>query len=261
MKNLEEEYKNSQQEEMPDLWNRIEAGLTEKKKPIPLLSATRYLGIVAAAAALLLIVSLGLWSGRRSTENNASYMALQNGAASSPYNNSANMSANDEAFLQEAVVEEIGQEPDQNGLSFPSVMEDETEDASLQEIMAESQEISNSQTSVGSMSPENAVAKDETTLSAEDALAHLGAYLEEAGMLPADRELYGTGEGERPGYAWAGVAADDGEPARMFLEFYAYSEDGSYLIFCMGKRASEGDENVLFGEYAVHVLTGAIEEQ
>lgn len=32
MKNLKEEYKKSQQEEMPDLWNKIEAGLPEKRQ-------------------------------------------------------------------------------------------------------------------------------------------------------------------------------------------------------------------------------------
>lgn len=57
MKNLEDEYRRFHQEETPDLWNRIEAGLTEKngkpKKPI-----FTFRRISACAAAVLGVVLL-----------------------------------------------------------------------------------------------------------------------------------------------------------------------------------------------------------
>lgn len=57
MKNLEDEYKRFSQEETPDLWNRIEAGLTDKKaKPKKNIFTFRYAS--ACAAAVLLAVLL-----------------------------------------------------------------------------------------------------------------------------------------------------------------------------------------------------------
>lgn len=57
MKNLEEAYKKSQQEELPDLWNRIEAGLPEKKKKKSiLLSVLPYCSVAAAALLLAVLV-------------------------------------------------------------------------------------------------------------------------------------------------------------------------------------------------------------
>lgn len=56
MQNLEEAYKKAMQEEMPDLWARIEEKLPEKKKKKKIISITRYMGL--AAAALFLCVLL-----------------------------------------------------------------------------------------------------------------------------------------------------------------------------------------------------------
>lgn len=57
MKNLEEEYKKSQQEEMPDLWNKIESGLPEKRqKSKKILPVTRYMRIVAAAVFVAVLI-------------------------------------------------------------------------------------------------------------------------------------------------------------------------------------------------------------
>lgn len=59
MKNLNEEYKKSQQEETPDLWDRIEKNLPEKKQG-RLISINRYLA-VAAAALFLCAMLPGVW--------------------------------------------------------------------------------------------------------------------------------------------------------------------------------------------------------
>lgn len=264
MKNLEVEYKNSEQEEMPDLWNRIEAGLTEKKKPIPFLSATRYLGVAAAAAVLFLLVSLGLWSGRRSTEKSAPDQALQYDASFENAGATSHDGADVEAEriesyeMEEGAMEQI---TDQNSQLSPPMMDDTADEASPQEMILGSSEMSNSQNGIESMISENTEAKDEMLLSAEDALKLLDSYLLETGVLPEGRVLYRTGEDKNPGYAWKGISAESGKPVLMFLEFYAYSEDGSYLIFRMGERASEKDADVLLQEYTVHAMTGTIEEQ
>lgn len=56
MKNLENEYKKSQQETVPDLWNRIEAGLPPKKKKLPIAKITPILGVCAAAVLCIILV-------------------------------------------------------------------------------------------------------------------------------------------------------------------------------------------------------------
>lgn len=70
MKNLEDEYKRFYQEETPDLWNRIEAGLTDKKAGHKKITFPfRYLP-VCAAAILLLVLLPGIWmfGGRKASE-------------------------------------------------------------------------------------------------------------------------------------------------------------------------------------------------
>ncbi|MCH5274464.1 MAG: hypothetical protein J1E65_01400 [Lachnospiraceae bacterium] len=263
MKNLEQEYKNSQQEDMPDLWNRIETGLPEKKKPIPFLSVTRSLGIVAAAAALLLLVSLGLWSGRGSTEKSApnqtaKYEASLEDEGFASYDRADMEIAMNEGYDMEE--EAMGQITGQSGQLSPPMMADAAEDVSPQEMVVGAPEMSNSQTSLGSMASENAEAKDEMLLSEEEALKLLDSYLLETGVLPEGRAIYKTGEAENPGYSWEGTSTESGKQVLMFLEFYAYSEDGSCLIFRMGERAAGGDADVLLREYSVHVRTGAITE-
>ena len=61
MKNLETEYKKLVSVEMPDLWDRIEKNLPEKKpynkkKPISFVSVTKYMGVAAAALFLVLLI-------------------------------------------------------------------------------------------------------------------------------------------------------------------------------------------------------------
>ncbi|MCH5270142.1 MAG: hypothetical protein J1E83_05280 [Lachnospiraceae bacterium] len=269
MKNLEEEYKNSQQEEMPDLWNRIEAGLPEKKKPLPFLSATRYLKLGAAAAALLLLISLGLWSGRQFSSKNASDMSMnmsmsmdmQNEAGSPIYNNS-NMAANDTALWlaenetamenTESVDYDMAEESTQQtpGINDPVTAPILSDDASLESML-----------SGESMPSEETDMEKSTALSEVEALALLGAYLEETGILSANKELYGTGEGEVPGYTWKSMDAGGKETVRMFLEFDSLTEDGSYLLFRMGELDENGGEEILWCIFSVHVLTGAIAVQ
>lgn len=56
MRNLEEAYKKSQQEEVPDLWARIENNLPEKKKKKRIVSMTPYLSVAAAALFLCILI-------------------------------------------------------------------------------------------------------------------------------------------------------------------------------------------------------------
>lgn len=266
MKNLEEEYKNSEQEEMPDLWDRIEAGLPEKKKPVFFMSVNRYLGIAAAAAALLLVVSVGLWSGRQLSKNNSSNMSMdmsmQNGAAAPPMDNAGDVYENDITDYVDYEMEEeplLGEQLQQNGASYSPIMEDSDSESSVQENISESAGSANAQTPVGGMPVEDAEMGKTTALSEKEALALLGVYLVESGVLPPEREAYGTGEGERPGYTWDAISENDGEPVHMFLEFY--SLDGSYLLFKMGERKESGEADTVYRTYSVHTLTGAITEE
>jgi len=56
MQNLEEAYKKAMQEEVPDFWAQIEKKLPEKKKKKKIISITRYMGLVAAALFLCVLV-------------------------------------------------------------------------------------------------------------------------------------------------------------------------------------------------------------
>ncbi len=71
MKDLEQEYKKQVQEEMPDLWNRIEPNLAPKKKK-PWIRRYAPLTSVAAAALVLLVVMPGLLNLQRMGEDNTS---------------------------------------------------------------------------------------------------------------------------------------------------------------------------------------------
>ena len=276
MKNLEDEYKSSQKEEMPDLWNRIEAGLPEKKKPVFFMSANKYLGIAAAAAVLFLVVSAGLWSGRQLSKNNTSNLAMQNGAAAPPVDNADDVYENkdtsgeeayeegmwaEEAEDYEMAEEPLGQQTEQNGASYSPIMQDGGSHSDVQEDISESAGSGNAQTAVGGMPVEDAETGTTTALSEVEALALLGAYLTETGVLPEERKTYGTEAGERPGYTWEAISENSGEPVRMFLKFVSWSEDGGHLIFGMGEQTESGEEGPIQRTYTVQSLTGAIAEE
>ena len=66
MKNLEDEYKRFHQEETPDLWNRIEAGLTDKKaKPKKNIFTFKYASVCAAAVLFVMLLSGLYFAGMR----------------------------------------------------------------------------------------------------------------------------------------------------------------------------------------------------
>lgn len=78
MKNLEDEYKRFHQEETPDLWNRIEAGLTDKKaKPKKNIFTFKYASVCAAAALFVILLS-GLYFAGMRGRNQAADTAPQN---------------------------------------------------------------------------------------------------------------------------------------------------------------------------------------
>lgn len=66
MKNLEDEYKRFHQEETPDLWNRIEAGLTDKKaKPKKNIFTFKCASVCAAAVLFVMLLSGLYFAGMR----------------------------------------------------------------------------------------------------------------------------------------------------------------------------------------------------
>lgn len=66
MKNLEDEYKRFHQEETPDLWNRIEAGLTDKKaKPKKNIFTFKYASVCVAAVLFVMLLSGLYFAGMR----------------------------------------------------------------------------------------------------------------------------------------------------------------------------------------------------
>ncbi len=71
MQNLEESYKKSQQEEIPDLWARIEEKLPEKKKKNKIISITRYMGLAAAALFLCVLIPgvISITRGAKSSDS------------------------------------------------------------------------------------------------------------------------------------------------------------------------------------------------
>lgn len=73
MRNLEEAYKKSIQEETPDLWAGIEEKLPEKKKKKKIISITRYMGVAAAALFLCLLIPgvLRIAGGTKSADSSA----------------------------------------------------------------------------------------------------------------------------------------------------------------------------------------------
>lgn len=73
MQNLEEAYKKAMQEEVPDLWTRIEEKLPEKKKKNKIISITRYMGVAAAALFLCVLIPgvISITRGAKSADSSA----------------------------------------------------------------------------------------------------------------------------------------------------------------------------------------------
>lgn len=72
MRNLEEEYKKSQQEKTPDLWEKIEAGLPEKRKSQGRKRLIRYMGVAAAALFICVLIPVIRNQKRGNTMNESS---------------------------------------------------------------------------------------------------------------------------------------------------------------------------------------------
>lgn len=103
MKNLEDEYKRFNQEETPDLWNRIEAGLTDKKaKPKKNIRTFKYASVCAAAVLLVILLPslyfIGL-HGRNYAADTAPENNMMPDAAGGAMNGAA---ADNSEFLNEA---------------------------------------------------------------------------------------------------------------------------------------------------------------
>ena len=103
MKNLEDEYKRFNQEETPDLWNRIEAGLTDKKaKPKKNIFTFKYTSVCAAAVLLVILLPSLYFIGLHG-RNYAADTAPENNMMSNATGGAMNGAAADNSeFLCEA---------------------------------------------------------------------------------------------------------------------------------------------------------------
>lgn len=123
MKNLEDEYKRFNQEETPDLWNRIEAGLTDKKaKPKKNIFTFKYASVCAAAVLLVILLPslyfMGLhgrnYAADTAPQNNMLPDAAgggMNGAAAenSDFLCEADCSTQDDGQRSEEIADSVGQ--------------------------------------------------------------------------------------------------------------------------------------------------------
>lgn len=269
MKNLENEYKKSQTEEMPDLWNRIESGLPRGRKSRILRLMAVYGG--AAAALLLLLVSAGLFLQRDL------YGGKSDANQVAPQNAEGMLIADTETFIQETagnnsagsedslsgtpVSEAPAQEAEDNGagsedlLSGTSVSEAATQEAAGTPVQSSQAE----EDGVPMVPMEEAdILQDGGTWEAAAAWDCLAGYLREEGILPEEvkiSEYEALKEGETV-CSWK--AEEEGKVC--FLEFSGYSEDGECLLFSIWKQNEDGSGNVLEAEYGVNLRTGAVEK-
>lgn len=232
MKNLENEYKKSQTEEMPDLWNRIESGLPRRRKSRVLRLMAVYGG--AAAALLLLLVSAGLFLQRDL------YGGKSDANQVAPQNAEGMLIADTETFIQETAGNNSAGSED--SLSGTPVQSSQAEEDGVPMVPMEEADI----------------LQDGGTWEAAAAWDCLAGYLREEGILPEEvkiSEYEALKEGETV-CSWK--AEEEGKVC--FLEFSGYSEDGEYLLFSIWKQNEDGSGNVLEAEYGVNLRTGAVEK-
>lgn len=139
MKNLETEYRNSQQEKTPDLWNRIEAALPEKAPSVPVQASKkkiiRFTRFAKAAAAILVLALVvpGAWflmtQGKNGAQNDcASAMDTAGNSASmdmtADYEPPAADAAAPEEILNDAASESVQNEKPQFDTTMDSAMQE-----------------------------------------------------------------------------------------------------------------------------------------
>ena len=114
MENFEKEYRKMIQEEMPDLWNRIEAGLPEKKKKTRTGKVLRYSGLAAAClcGVILIPAMMFLLTGNKSeqTDRAAGESAAENMAAVEESAEEGMAAVEESAAESVAAVEESAEE-------------------------------------------------------------------------------------------------------------------------------------------------------
>ncbi len=141
-RDFEREFKELKLSEVPDLWNRIEAGLSDKKivssvSDAAAISVNRYSfgkravwrkwGTLAAACVCVALiipaisVVIGNLGGRKSNYSGASYAP----AADNSMNDSTpNMTASSEMAADEGMADASGMAPSENAAAAPEIMED-----------------------------------------------------------------------------------------------------------------------------------------
>ncbi len=243
MKNLETEYRNSQQEETPDLWNRIEAALPEKATAMPtqtskkkVIQFTRFVKAAAAILVLALVVP-GAWflmtQGKNGAQND--YAVAMDTAG-----NNASM---DMAADYELPAADVAAPEEMSNGTAPENMQDEkpqadiTTDSAMQEVgaNAENSEMMSGQADGGTMTED--ITDGESLSEAagqspmEDGIQSEAVPLEESVFMTVDE-----------------IARDHGRT------FYYLCDESGTIYIAVWEETSVDTENVETGE------TGALGE-
>lgn len=216
-KSFEQAYKELSQNEAPDLWNRIEAGLTDKstsehtgkeKKPKgkrALLFIRRHSGTMAAVICAAIIIPAFIYmsqSGKKSFQGNSTAMYEAAGA----YDAAAPMEAATEEEPEEVAAEDTTSNED-------AVSEDSTEDPDTAAMMADTEGASE-ESATGSSKEgiemqkqgtlEAAGKEEGNILSDGTVIQNVRVYVKEVNNVPAEAD-----EGTLPGSLYTVEIVED----------------------------------------------------
>ena len=206
-RDFEREFKELKINEVPDLWNRIEAGLSDKKIAAPGSGAAaisinrhdfgkrgvwRKWGTLAAACVCVALiipaisVVIGNLGGRKSNYSGASYApapAADNGADSSMNDNAPNMTASSEMVADDGMADAADMAPSENiaaesdmafneGVASAADMAPNENKTAAAEIMADAESASRNDSTnmTQSSEKESASATNEASASKEESL-------------------------------------------------------------------------------------------
>lgn len=261
MKNLEDEYKRFNQEETPDLWNRIEAGLTDKKaKPKKNIFTFKYTSVCAAAVLLVILLPslyfIGLhgrnYAADTAPENNMMSNATggaMNGAAAdnSEFLCEADCSAQDGGQWNEEAadsVEQYEQETGERSEASASIAQDASSD------MADKEQ-SGSNTASGGIAPaeedkDGVSGTPEDLVSATEQLTNGGVEPENAAA-PLSGKMEVTAAEQKDGRTVYYLCTEDGRTvtAAFGEETVTELQAGETYLFTLKASGEEAWEYVI----------------
>ena len=203
MQNLEEAYKKAMQEEVPDLWARIEDKLPEKKKKKKIISITRYMGLAAAALFLCVLIPgvISITRGAKTADSaanereevayDAAYDAEYNADYEMQYSGMADSGAGEDGASTAGTFEEKAEQ------SAPA----EAEPESLKESTAEDMTANNTMQDAETVMDENMF----------DAAAPVGAEHINVSLTVEEIVQY-------DGYKVLVLSAEDGNLCKAYME-------------------------------------------